>query len=54
MTDTAEYISYVPKMELVAFDSVTNVVVNLGDKTPNSMTVNVTMPMLEQMRLPVF
>lgn len=54
MTDTADYISYIPKMDVVAFDADTGVVVELGDATPSRMLVNVTMPMKEQQRLPVF
>ena len=54
MTDTTEYISYIPKMDIVAFDTVTEEIVNIGEKTPSAMTVNVTMPRLEQVRLPVF
>lgn len=54
MTDTADYISYIPNMDVVAFDADTGVLVELGDATPSRMLVNVTMPMKEQQRLPVF
>ena len=54
MTDTAEYISYIPKMEVVAYNADSGAVVELGDATPERMFVNVTMPMKEQARLPVF
>jgi len=45
MTDTAEYISYIPKMEVVAFNPETGNVIGMGDATPTRMLVNVTMPM---------
>ena len=34
MTDTADYISYIPKMDVVAYDADSGIVVELGDATP--------------------
>ena len=54
MTSTADYISYYPKMEIVAYDAATNTTLNIGDPTPEFMLINITMPMTEQVKLPVF
>ena len=47
MTSTADYISYYPQMEIVAYDAVTNTTLNIGDPTPEFMLINITMPMSE-------
>ena len=54
MTGTADYISYLPKMNVVAFDPETDQVIEIGDPTPAQMLINVTMPMEEQAKLPIF
>ena len=54
MTDTDDYISYIPKMEITVYDPETDSYLQLGDKAPNKLNVNVTIPAAEQQRLPVF
>ncbi len=54
MTGTADYISYLPQMSVVAYDSETDRVIEAGDPTPANMLINVTMPMQEQAKLPIF
>lgn len=54
MTNTADYISYIPQMEVRPYDPDTNAEIALGSKTPTKMLVDVTLPMKEQEKLPVF
>ena len=54
MTDTADYISYIPKMEIRAFDPVSQKELQFGEEVPQTMLVDITMPMKEQEKLPVF
>ena len=54
MTDTADYISYSPKMVVIAYNSETNTTLSAGDVAPSKMNINVTMSKSEQEKLPVF
>ena len=54
MTDTADYISYIPQMEIRAYDPVTEQEIAFGDVVPVSMLVDITLPKLEQEKMPVF
>lgn len=54
MTDTDEYIKNIPKMDVVTYDEKTLDVYQFGDPAPESMLINVTIPMSEQEKLPVF
>ena len=56
MTDTTDYISYKPEIVVEAFDpnAASPTVVNFGDVTPTRMLVDVTLPLGEQEKLPVF
>jgi hypothetical protein len=54
MTDTADYISYSPKMVVIAYNSETNTTISAGDVAPSKMNINVTMSKSEQEKLPVF
>ena len=53
MTNTADYISYSPKMEVTARDATGQEIV-LGERTPDTMLIDVTLPKLEQEKMPVF
>jgi len=53
MTNTADYISSSPKMEVTARDATGQEIV-LGERTPDTMFIDVTLPMLEQEKMPVF
>lgn len=54
MTDTADYISYTPKMEKRIYDPSTGDELTVGSKPGEFMKIDVTMPAKEQERLPVF
>lgn len=54
MTDTADYISYIPKMNIRIFDPITNGVIAFGAEAPESMLVDITLSKKEQEKLPVF
>lgn len=54
MTDTADYISYIPKMGIRISDPVTNGVIAFGAEAPESMLVEITLSKKEQEKLPVF
>lgn len=54
MTDTAEYISYLPAMEVSVFDPTTQEPVVEGDVAPTQLMVDIVIPAAEQERLPVF
>lgn len=47
MTDTADYISYIPQMEIFAFDPVSENEVKFGDVVPETLLVDITMPKSE-------
>ena len=54
MTDTADYISYIPEMQVKVFDPVSDVEIQFGDVAPASMLVDITLTKKEQEKLPVF
>lgn len=54
MTDTADYISYVPKMATRISDGVSSAVIGFGDKATDTMLVDITLSKKEQEKLPVF
>ena len=54
MTDTADYISYKPQMQIELSNPVTQQQLRLGDATPEQLKISITMPMIEQEKLPVF
>ena len=54
MTDTADYISYIPEMQVKVFDPVSDVEIQFGDVAPASMLVDITLAKKEQEKLPVF
>ena len=54
MTDTADYISYIPQMTVYPFDPDTNLEIASGSTTPSKMIIDVTLPASEQEKLPVF
>ena len=56
MTDTNDYISYVPKMEVRAYDpfKVSDNEVAIGQVVPQNMVIDVTLTAKEQEKLPVF
>ena len=54
MTDTVDYISYNPEMQMYAFDPRSENEVELGEISPDKMIVDVVLPMREQERMPVF
>lgn len=54
MTDTADYISYIPQMEVRPFNPDTNVGIAFGSATPTKLLVDVTLSRKEQEKLPVF
>ena len=41
-------------MSVIAYDGDTDAVIEVGDPTPANMLINVTMPMQEQAKLPIF
>ena len=47
MTDTVDYISYAPQMDVIAYDGETDAVYQLGDIAPATMVFNVTLPLQE-------
>ena len=54
MTDTADYISYIPEMNIRIFDPITNGVIAFGAEAPEKMLVDITLTKKEQEKLPVF
>ena len=56
MTDTTDYISYKPEMKIKAYDPniSSRTVVEFGDVAPEKMLIDITLPLTEQEKLPVF
>lgn len=54
MTDTAEYISYLPEMEVSVYDPETNEPVLEGSIAPTQLMIDIVIPAVEQEKLPVF
>ena len=54
MTDTADYISYIPQMDVKVRDGASLEEIELGDVAPATMVVDITLRAEEQEKLPVF
>ena len=54
MTDTADYISYIPQMTVRAYEPSSETDIEYGSVTPSTMLVDITLPKKEQEKLPVF
>ena len=54
MTDTAEYISYPPKMDISVVDPRTQEPISEGEVAPELLVIDVVLSAREQEKLPVF